>query len=278
MWSMGLLADTIAEWRMIHKCSGLFETDGKYPDSFCVAARVMIREGRCRQKEAVMKLRYFSHSSFLLTLESGINILIDPFLDGNPTSPVQAKEVDADYILISHGHGDHLGDTLAIAKRCNSLCICENELASYIAAQGARAHNMHIGGSFEFEFGRVKLTPALHSSVTPDNQCVGAATGILIYAENRVLYHTGDTGLFSDMKLIGEIDAIDCMMVPIGDNFTMGIDDAVRACRFVNPGFAVPMHYNTFDVIQSDPHQFRTKLEDQGIHCRVMDFGAQIEL
>ena len=143
-----------------------------------------------------MKLKYFSHSSFLITLDSGVKILIDPFLDGNPTSPVSAGDVDADYILITHGHGDHFGDTLSIAQRCDSLCICENELASYISANGVRAHNMHIGGSYDFEFGKIKLTQALHSSVTPDNQCVGAATGMLLFAEDKIIYHTGDTGLF----------------------------------------------------------------------------------
>lgn len=225
-----------------------------------------------------MKLRYFSHSSFLLTLESGVKILIDPFLDGNPTSPVSSSEVDADYILVTHGHGDHLGDTISIAKRCNSLCISENELASYIAAQGVRAHNMHIGGSFKFEFGRIKLTQALHGSTTPDTKCTGVATGVLIYAENKIIYHTGDTGLFSDMKLIGEIDPIDWMLLPIGDNFTMGIDDAVRACGFVQPRHAVPMHYNTFDVIKADPDAFVDKVQQMNINGRALQFGEEITL
>lgn len=229
-------------------------------------------------KEKAMKLRYFSHSSFLITLESGTRLLIDPFLDGNPTSPVQAGQVSADYIFITHGHGDHFGDTLSIASRCDALCVCENELASYIAAQGGRAHNMHIGGSFEFEFGRVKLTQALHSSVTPDNQCVGSATGILFFIEDKVIYHTGDTGLFYDMTLIGEMNSVDYFLVPIGDNFTMGIDDAVKACTFVKPECAIPMHYNTFDVIQSDPALFKEKLGAHNINCRVLDFGQQIVL
>lgn len=225
-----------------------------------------------------MKLKYFSHSSFLITLDSGKNILIDPFLNGNPTSPVSADDVDADFILITHGHGDHLGDTLSIAKRCDALCICENELASYIAASGARAHHMHIGGAFDFEFGKVKLTQALHSSVTPDNQCVGAATGMIIFTGNKTIYHAGDTGLFSDMKLIGERHDIDYFLVPIGDNFTMGIDDAAAACRFVNPKCAIPMHYNTFDVIKADPGQFEEKVKAQDINCQVLDFGQEIEL
>ena len=225
-----------------------------------------------------MKLKYFSHSSFLITLDSGSRLLIDPFLDGNPTSPVKASEVEAEYILLTHGHGDHLGDTLEIAKRCNSLCICENELASYLASKGLQAHNMHIGGSYSFEFGKIKLTQAWHTSVTPDNECVGSATGLLIFVEDKIIYHMGDTGLFLDLKLIGELNPIDYLLVPIGDNFTMGIDDAVKACSFVNPECAIPMHYNTFDVINADPEIFKQKLETNGIKCQILEFGQEIEL
>jgi len=225
-----------------------------------------------------MKLRYFSHSCFLITLDTGLRILVDPFLDGNPCSPVRASEVDADYILITHGHGDHLGDTISIAKRCNALCICENELATYLASKGVNAHNMHIGGAHDFDFGKIKLVQALHSSVTPDNACVGAATGILIFIKDKVIYHMGDTGLFMDMKLIGELHAIDYLLVPIGDNFTMGIDDAVRACAFVKPGCAIPMHYNTFDVIKADPAAFKKKVEEKGLNCRILDAGQEINL
>lgn len=225
-----------------------------------------------------MKLRYFSHSSFLITLDSGSRLLIDPFLDNNPTSPVKASDVEAEYILLTHGHGDHLGDTLEIAKRCNSLCICENELASYLAAKDLQAHNMHIGGSYPFDFGKIKLTQAWHTSVTPDNECVGAATGILISAENKTIYHMGDTGLFMDLKLIGQLNPVDYLLVPIGDNFTMGIDDAVMACSFVNPECAIPMHYNTFDVVNADPEVFKQKLADKGMDCLILEFGQEIIL
>ncbi len=225
-----------------------------------------------------MKLRYFSHSAFQISLDDGTKLLIDPFLTGNPTCPVSASDVEADYILLTHGHGDHLGDTLNIAQRCGSLCICENELATYLGAKGLNSHAMHIGGSYSFDFGRIKLTQALHSSVTPDGECAGAPTGILVFAEDKIVYHMGDTGLFLDMKLISELYDIDCLLVPIGDNFTMGIDDAVKACSFVNPGFAVPMHYNTFDVIKADPALFKKKLEKTGINCQILEFGQEINL
>lgn len=225
-----------------------------------------------------MKLRYFSHSSFLITLDNGTRILIDPFLDGNPTSPAAASDVEAEYILLTHGHGDHFGDTLSIANRCNSLCICENELANYIASKGVNAHNMHIGGAHDFDFGRIKLVQALHSSTTPDKECIGAATGIILFVQDKIIYHMGDTGLFMDMKLIGELYAIDYLLVPIGDNFTMGIDDAVMACTFVNPKCAIPIHYNTFDVIKSDPADFKKKVENKGITCQILEFGQEITL
>ena len=225
-----------------------------------------------------MKFRYFSHSACQITTGEGKSILIDPFLNDNPTSPVKAEDVHADVILLTHGHGDHLGDTLEIAKRCNALCICENELAGYLAAKGLKAHNMHIGGSFDFGFGRVKLTQALHTSVTPDKECTGAATGLLIRVDDTLIYHTGDTGLFSDLKLIGEMNDVDLMLVPIGDNFTMGIDDAVTACEFVKPAQAIPIHYNTFPVIQVDPAQFKAKVQAKGIGCQILEFGQEIEL
>ncbi|MCG8635263.1 MAG: metal-dependent hydrolase [Desulfobacterales bacterium] len=225
-----------------------------------------------------MKLKYFSHSAFQITTDAGENILIDPFLDQNPTSPEKSINVEADFILLTHGHGDHIGDTLAIAERCGSLCICENELASYLLSKGLNAHTMHIGGGHNFPFGHIKLTQALHTSVTPDQECHGAATGIIITIGDRVIYHMGDTGLFSDLKLIGEMQDIDYLLAPIGDNFTMGISDAVAACQFVQPKTVIPMHYNTFPVIEADPKKFKQKVEAKGITCRVMDFGEEIEL
>lgn len=225
-----------------------------------------------------MKLRYFSHSAFQLTTKSGKRILIDPFLDGNPTSPVKAKDVEADYIIVTHGHGDHLGDGFEIAKRCNSTFICVNELANYCISKGYKAHNMHIGGSHNFDFGKVKFTIAHHGSKTPDNEYVGEPSGVIISADGKNVYHTGDTGLFYDMKLIGEITPIDYMLLPIGDNYTMGINDAVKAVEFVSPKLAIPMHYNTFPVISADPGEFVNLVKAKGKNARVLNFGEEIEL
>lgn len=228
--------------------------------------------------EGNMRLKYFSHSAFQITTSTGKVILIDPFLDGNPTSPVKSNEVDADFIILTHAHGDHMGDAFKIAKRCNSLFICVNELANYCKSKGFDAHNMHIGGSHKFDFGKVKFTIAHHGSMTPDNTYGGEPAGVIISADGKIIYHTGDTGLFYDMKLIGELNKIDCMLLPIGDNYTMGIDDAVKAVEFVSPGIAIPMHYNTFPVIESNPEEFKTKSESMGYKVKVMKFGEEISI
>ncbi len=225
-----------------------------------------------------MKLKYFSHSAFQITTDNGKIILIDPFLDSNPTSPVKSKDVSADFIVLTHAHSDHIGDAFSIAKRSNPLFICVNELANYCTSKGFKAHNMHIGGSYNFEFGKLKFTIAHHGSMTPDGTYGGEPAGVLLTIDGKIVYHTGDTGLFYDMKLIGELNKIDYMLLPIGDNFTMGIDDAVKAVEFVSPITAIPMHYNTFPVIKADPEEFKKKVEAKGFKVNIMNFGEEISL
>ncbi len=225
-----------------------------------------------------MKLRYFSHSAFQITSLSGKVILIDPFLDDNPTSPVKSEEVKPDYIILTHAHGDHLGDATKLAKKHNCLIICVNELANLLVSKGYRAHNMHIGGSHKFDFGRVKFTIAHHGSSTSDNVYCGEPAGVLVTVDGKTIYHTGDTGLFYDMKLIGEMNPIDYMLLPIGDNFTMGITDAAKAVELANPKVAIPMHYDTFPVIEADPKEFKKILDARNYECRILEFGEEIEL
>jgi L-ascorbate metabolism protein UlaG (beta-lactamase superfamily) len=225
-----------------------------------------------------MKLRYLSHSGFQMTTSGGKIILIDPFLTGNPNAPVKASDLKADYIILTHAHSDHIGDSFDIAKRSNSTFICVNELANYCNSKGFIAHNMHIGGGYNFDFGRVKFTIAHHGSLTPDNHYGGEPAGVIISANGKNVYHTGDTGLFYDMKLIGEMTPIDYMILPIGDNFTMGITDAIKAVELTSPKIAIPIHYNTFPVIAADPNEFKKKAEARGFKVRVMNFGEEIEL
>jgi L-ascorbate metabolism protein UlaG (beta-lactamase superfamily) len=234
--------------------------------------------GRESAQEDGMKLRYFSHSSFQITTDSGLVLVIDPFLDDNPTSPVGSDQVDADFIILTHAHGDHVGDAFKIATRCDPLFICVNELANYCSQKGFRAHNMHIGGSYRFDFGVLKFTIAHHGSMTPDNTYGGEPAGVVLMIDGTTLYHTGDTGLFYDMKLIGEMTPLDYMLLPIGDNFTMGITDAVKAVQLARPKLAIPMHYNTFPVIEADPQEFKMKVEAAGLAARVMEFGEEISL
>ncbi|GAB4129108.1 MAG: metal-dependent hydrolase [Ignavibacteriales bacterium] len=224
-----------------------------------------------------MKIKYFAHSAFQIST-GNYKILIDPFLTGNPNAIEKVEDVQADFIVLTHAHGDHIGDAFTIAKKCNSLFICVNELANYCISKGFSAHNMHIGGSHVFDFGKVKFTIAHHGSMTPENTYAGEPAGVLLNIENKIIYHTGDTGLFYDMKLIGEMNKVDLMLLPIGDNFTMGIEDALKAVELVNPKLAVPMHYNTFPVIQADPKKFKSLCEEKGFKSRILNYGEEITL
>ncbi|MFP4528886.1 MAG: metal-dependent hydrolase [Candidatus Kapaibacterium sp.] len=224
----------------------------------------------------MLKITYFSHSSFML--DNGENkVVIDPFITGNPNAPVKVEDIKCDFVVLTHAHGDHLGDALTLAKNNNALFIAVNELANYAGDQGCKVHNMHIGGSWRFPFGRLKFTIAHHGSSTNDGKYMGQPAGVVITMGGKTVYHAGDTALFLDMKLIGELDKIDITMLPIGDNFTMGIDDAVKAVEFIKPGVAVPIHYNTFPVIEADPKEFKEKVIKSGHKCDVFEYGETKE-
>jgi L-ascorbate metabolism protein UlaG (beta-lactamase superfamily) len=218
------------------------------------------------------KLTYLSHSAWLVETDNYM-IAIDPFLEGNPTAAMKPSDVKADFIIVTHGHGDHLGDAVPIAKTNNGTIISNFEIANFCSNEGANAHPMHIGGAHEFPFGRVKLTPAWHGSSFPDGAYAGTPAGVLLTVEGKTIYHTGDTGLFLDMQLIGEMNPVDIFLVNIGDNFTMGIDDAVKAVEFVKPKLTIPMHYKTFDVIDVDPQEFISKVQSKGFEAKMLAIG-----
>lgn len=201
-----------------------------------------------------VKLTWYGHSCWHIETPKG-TLLIDPFLSGNPNAPVTADQVKPDFILVSHGHGDHLGDSVAIAKRTGAMVLSNFEISNYCQGQGCKAHGLHIGGSRNFPFGNLKLTIAHHGSSFPDGRYAGNPAGFLLTIGKVKIYDAADTGLFFDMKLIGE-EKIDVALLPIGDNFTMGPEDAARAVKLLKPKVVIPMHYNTFDVISQDPKSF----------------------
>ena len=204
-----------------------------------------------------MKITYLAHSCFLLETAKA-RLVIDPFLNDNPLAPLKAGQLEVDYVLCSHGHEDHTGDALELSRRCGATIIANYEIAEYFAARGARTHGMNPGGAFRFSFGRVKLTLAFHSSSAEAGLhpvYLGNPCGLLIEADGLRIYHAGDTALFSDMQLIGR-NGLDVAMVPIGDNFTMGIEDAAAALDLLKPKVAIPMHYNTWPIIHVDAQEF----------------------
>ncbi len=225
----------------------------------------------------MLRLTYYGHSAFVLD-DGTTQLIIDPFLEDNPSATVKAADVKVDYIVVTHAHGDHLGDAIPISKRCGATIIAVNEIAEYVNRKGAKAHNMHIGGSVKLPFGKVKLTIAHHGSVTPDGVYGGSPAGALVTIGGKTVYHTGDTGLFYDMKLIGEMNPVDVMLCPIGDNYTMGIDDAVKAVEFVRPKLVIPMHYNTWQVITADPAEFVRRVSVAGFHGKVLKVGDSLEM
>ncbi|MBG9736084.1 metal-dependent hydrolase [Paenibacillus alvei] len=215
-----------------------------------------------------MKIHFHGHSCIQLVTEQH-RIIIDPFLTGNPAADVEAARIEADFVLLTHAHGDHIGDAAAIAKRCNAPIIAMVELANYMETQGAQAVGMNLGGSASFEFGELKLVPALHSSsVTVNGQDIymGNPAGIVLQTGGLTIYHAGDTALFSDMKLIGDRYKPDIAFLPIGSFFTMDPEDALLAAQWVQAKVVIPIHYNTFQPIQQDGAAFVAKLQKLGIH------------
>ena len=206
-----------------------------------------------------VKLTWYGHACWKIET-SKHTLLIDPFITGNPSSPVTADQVKPDFILVSHGHGDHLGDTVNIAKRTGAMVLSNFEIANYCEGQGCKAHPLHIGGSREFAFGRLKLTIAHHGSSFPDGRYAGNPAGFIITLGKIKIYDAADTGLFYDMKLIGE-EGIDVALLPIGDNFTMGPDDALRAAKLIKPKVLIPMHYDTFELIAQDSKSFASRVK-----------------
>ena len=224
----------------------------------------------------MIKYTYYGHASFLLD-DGTSKVLTDPFLTGNPLAAIQADEVECDYILLTHAHGDHLGDAPAIAKRTGAMVLGIPEVLDVClqAESDIKTHGMNIGGSIKLPFGKVRMTIALHSSGVAG----GIACGYVIHIGDINVYFAGDTALFSDMKLIGQKDPLDYAVLPIGDNYTMGLEDAALAAQWLNTRNVIPVHYNTWPVIAQEAKRYKEVTEGMtraAVH--VIEPGGTLEL
>jgi L-ascorbate metabolism protein UlaG (beta-lactamase superfamily) len=228
-----------------------------------------------------MKITYFGHSAFQIETGSA-SILVDPFLTGNihAEGKISPDDLSPSHILLTHAHGDHWGDTPAIAKRTGSTLIANFEITQYASSRHGieNIQPMNLGGWWSFEWGRVQQTLAWHSSSFPDGTYGGAPNGYIIHAEDKCLYNLGDTALFSEMQWIGDAHTIDVAFIPVGDCFTMGPADSIRAARMLKPKLVVPVHYNTFPYIEIDIDQWARNMDEAGFRTRVMHCGETLEL
>lgn len=229
-----------------------------------------------------MKVTFHGHAVVSIQSNDGTQLLIDPFIQEQEACDLDVNSVETDYILVTHAHNDHLGDTIEIAKRTDATVITTVEIADYLDKKDLKTHGMQPGGAYVFDFGRIKMTPAIHGSslwLNEDDEypvTLGLASGILITVDDQTIYHMGDTALYSDMKLIGKQNDIDLAFVPIGNNFTMGPKDAALATKWIKAKRAVPIHYNTFPMIEQDPNDF-VDLVDNGVGV-ILNIGESIEL
>lgn len=227
----------------------------------------------------MIELTYYGHSSYLVKINQK-TILFDPFISPNPkASEIDVKSIKPDYVLISHGHEDHMADAESITKSNDATLVSNYEIAVWFADKGVeKYHPMNHGGSKEFDFGTVKYVHAVHSSTLPDGSSGGVAGGFVIQHEKGCFYYAGDTALSYDMKLIGEEFKIDFAILPIGDNFTMGIKDAIKAADFVGTKKIIGMHYDTFPYIKIDGEAAKKAAEEAGKKLILLNIGESIRL
>ncbi len=227
-----------------------------------------------------MLLKFLGHACF--QIQTGRSTLIlDPYLNDNPQAVTTPAEIRTDWILVTHGHSDHLGDAIEIATRNNATIITITEVARYCSVRGAKTHAMYIGGKHNFGDFTVKMTIALHGSSMGSDpiEYLGQPCGFLLFTGGKTVYYAGDTGLFGDMELIGRLHSIDLAILPIGDNYTMGPEDALEAVKMLKPKHVIPTHYNTWDIIAQNPEQFKKAVEDEtGIPVTVLKPGETFEM
>ncbi|MGG4440091.1 metal-dependent hydrolase [Brevibacillus fortis] len=230
----------------------------------------------------MLDIRFHGHSSVQVTSE-GHSIMIDPFISGSPVAATKLEDISVQYILLTHGHQDHILDAVELAKKNDATIVATHELATYLSWQGVKTISMNLGGSVKLPFGKVKMTQAFHSSgvvLDDEKQIVymGMPAGFVIELGGKTIYHAGDTGLFGDMKLIGEFHNIDLAFLPIGDVFTMGPEDALVAAEWVQADFVVPIHYDTFPPIKQDGEAFVAELAEKDIRGKALKPGETLRL
>ncbi len=229
---------------------------------------------------AKVKITWLGHSAFLFEAEK--KVLIDPFISGNPKAPCSPEDLDPDIIAVTHGHADHLGDTIEIGARAGCRIISIHEVANYIKSKGVFAEGMNKGGTVDVDGITFTMTEALHSSSIDASGFSfdgGCPAGFVIGIGGHTIYHAGDTGVFGDMQLIRELYEPEIAFLPIGDKFTMGIKEAVKAVELIKPKIVIPMHYSTFDVIEQDPEEFKRAVEAKvDTKVIIMKPGEALEL
>ncbi len=226
-----------------------------------------------------MEFKYYGHSCFAVKIK-GKNILFDPFITPNPLAAgIDIKKIEADYIFVSHGHSDHIADCVAIAKRTGAQVVTSFEVAQWLTQQGVEnTHCMNTGGCWHFDFGTVKCVVAQHSSSMPDGSYGGNPMGFLFMTEKRNFYYSGDTALTLDMQLIPHWTNLNFSVLPIGDNFTMNTEDAIRAAEFIKCAVVVGVHYNTFDLIKIDIEKTHEEFKAAGKTLLLPAIGDTIML
>jgi len=224
-----------------------------------------------------MKLRWLGHSCFII--EGDDRIIVDPFINGNPVCNLKTDEIKVDIVAVTHGHSDHLGDGIEIAKRNNAVFVAIHEIAQYASGKGVMAEGINMGGGVKVKNTEIFMTPAWHSSgLDETNFAISTSPAGLIIKSGKTIYHAGDTCLFSDMKLIGEIYEPDVALLPIGGRYTMDVKQALRAIEFIKADLNIPMHYNTFELIKADANEFKRIAEGKGFRVALLEVNEEIEI
>jgi L-ascorbate metabolism protein UlaG (beta-lactamase superfamily) len=225
-----------------------------------------------------MKITFYGHASLGLEI-GGKNIIVDPYISPNPKAAhIDVNDLKADYILLTHAHGDHIADVETIAKNTNATIVSNAEIAGHYEQKGLKTHPMNHGGSWNFDFGKVKFVQAIHSSSFPDGSYGGNPSGFVIEGEHKNIYIAGDTALTFDMQLIPLRTSLDLAILPIGNNFTMDVEDAIIASDFVECDKILGYHFDTFGYIEIDHQEAVKKFSDAGKELMLLEIGASIEI